>query len=167
MQLKDRAGFTLIEVLVVVLIISILSGVALSLLNSGGYRQKARDSQRVADLRKIQTSLELYFQDFRRYPSSTSFSDISTSLVSALVPNYISSLPVDPTYSAGTSQPCSDFGSSSFYYAYRTSASDDRYVLLARMETATASTSLCSSLSNWGSLGCASAPSVCYGVQNP
>ncbi len=166
MQLKNRDGFTLIEVLIVVLIISILSGVALSLLNSGGYRQKARDSQRVADLRKIQTALELYFQDNRRYPSSPSFTDSSSSL-SALVPNYISALPADPTYSAGSSQPCSDYNPTAFYYAYRTTASDDRYILLAHMETATASTSLCSSLSNWASLGCASAPSVCYGVQNP
>lgn len=62
-------GFTLIELLVVIAIIGILSSVVLASLNSA--RQKARDSRRIADLKQIQTALELYYDTYRAYPSTS------------------------------------------------------------------------------------------------
>ncbi|MBI3290674.1 prepilin-type N-terminal cleavage/methylation domain-containing protein [Candidatus Falkowbacteria bacterium] len=63
---KSGAGFTLIELLVVIAIIGLLTTLAVVALNSA--RQKARDAKRVADVKQIQTSLELYFNDATSYP---------------------------------------------------------------------------------------------------
>lgn len=54
-------GFTLIELLIVIAIIGILS--ALLMANFIGVRQRARDAQRKADLRQIQSALEIYRSD--------------------------------------------------------------------------------------------------------
>lgn len=59
--MNNKKGFTLIELLVVIAIIGLLSTLAVVALNSA--RQKSRDSKRVADIKQIQTALELYFAD--------------------------------------------------------------------------------------------------------
>jgi type II secretion system protein G len=67
--MKNKKGFTLIELLVVIAIIGLLSTLAVVALNSA--RQKSRDSKRVADIKQIQTALELYFADsVNGYPSN-------------------------------------------------------------------------------------------------
>ena len=65
---KER-GFTLIELLVVIAIIGILAAVVLVSLNSA--RQKSRDARRIADIRQIQTALELYYNDNSGYPAGS------------------------------------------------------------------------------------------------
>ncbi|MEA3449798.1 MAG: type II secretion system protein [Patescibacteria group bacterium] len=64
--MKNQKGFTLIELLVVIAIIGLLSTLAVVSLNNA--RQKARDAKRVADVRQIQTALELYFNEHNAYP---------------------------------------------------------------------------------------------------
>src|SRR3989338_8736347 len=54
-----RKGFTLIELLVVIGIIALLSTLAVVALNNA--RAKARDGKRVADVKQMQTALELYY----------------------------------------------------------------------------------------------------------
>ncbi|HNW55670.1 MAG TPA: type II secretion system protein [bacterium] len=53
-----RAGFTLIELLVVIAIIAMLSTLSVVSLNSA--RVRSRDTRRLADVRQIQTALEMY-----------------------------------------------------------------------------------------------------------
>ncbi len=65
-QKKLKSGFTLIELLVVIAIIGILSSVVLASLNSA--RMKARDTKRIADFRQIQTALELFYDQYGKYP---------------------------------------------------------------------------------------------------
>ncbi len=57
----------MVELLVVVAIIGLMAAVALVALNSA--RQKARDARRVADIRQVQTALEMYYSDANGYPS--------------------------------------------------------------------------------------------------
>jgi len=64
----NKKGFTLIELLVVIAIIGLLSTLAVVSLNNA--RSKARDAKRVSDIKQIQTSLELYFNDNNAYPVS-------------------------------------------------------------------------------------------------
>ena len=64
-----KKGFTLIELLVVIAIIGLLSTLAVVALNSA--REKARDAKRVADIKQVQTALELYFNDKSSYPTGT------------------------------------------------------------------------------------------------
>src|SRR5688572_28981784 len=64
---SHKKGFTLIELLVVIAIIGLLSTLAVVALNSA--RQKSRDTKRVADVKQIQTALELYYADEDGYPA--------------------------------------------------------------------------------------------------
>ncbi|MCL4353497.1 prepilin-type N-terminal cleavage/methylation domain-containing protein [Patescibacteria group bacterium] len=63
-----KNGFTLIELLIVVAIISILA--ALLMANFIAVRQRARDAQRKADLRQMQSAAEMYRSDYGSYPTA-------------------------------------------------------------------------------------------------
>lgn len=64
----NKKGFTIIEIMVVVTIIGILSTISVVALNQ--IRKNSRDSKRISDLERIQTSLEFYFMDNYDYPNT-------------------------------------------------------------------------------------------------
>jgi prepilin-type N-terminal cleavage/methylation domain-containing protein len=71
---SNRSGFTLVELLMVIAIISLLSSVIFSAVNEA--RAKARDATRISDLAQIRRALELYYDEWGKYPiptNSTSF----------------------------------------------------------------------------------------------
>ena len=94
---KIKPAFTLIELLVVIAIIGILSTLAVVSLTNA--RQSARDTKRLADVKQIQTALELYYNDTGSYPSSITDS-IATSGIT-----YMQTYPTAPTPADGD---CSD-----------------------------------------------------------
>jgi type II secretion system protein G len=63
-----QAAFTLLELLVVIAILALLTG--LGLRTFGTVQQKSRDSRRKQDLQNISKALEIYFNDFKRYPAT-------------------------------------------------------------------------------------------------
>lgn len=65
---KNKRGFTLIELLVVIAIIGLLASIVAVAVNSA--RKKARDVKRKADIKTIQTALEVYYDDNNSYPNS-------------------------------------------------------------------------------------------------
>ncbi len=146
-------GFTLVELLIVVMLISILAGLLVAVINPQGIQQKARDSQRKADLKKIQAALELYFADNRTYPDQAGGVN-ATSL--PLNPDYMNKTPSDPK--AGV-------------YTYRSASTGGTYVLYATLEvplnTAT-DPGWCNSLNNKSTVPVAVRTlDTCYGVENP
>lgn len=64
----SKRGFTLIELLVTIAIIGILSSVILVSLSSA--QIKSRDAKRIAEVRQIQSALEMYYTSYGRYPVS-------------------------------------------------------------------------------------------------
>jgi len=170
--MKNNKAFTLIEIMISIAIISILSGLLLSVINIKGIKAKTRDSQRISDLEKVRTALELYFTDYRAYPvgSGSGWYGVS-SLNSALVNGgYINGLPSDPVNST-LGAPC-DASDTAYGYLYKSDATGTKYVLTSRMETmASADDSLCPNINNCkgGAIsGCnCSLQTKCYGVENP
>lgn len=121
--MKKQKGFTLIELLVVIAIIGLLSTLAVVSLNNA--RQKSRDAKRVADIKQIQTALELYFNDHQGYPASvTSGSNISTTATSVTSTGitYMALVPTNPGPGGST-------------YTY--SGSSNTYTLTYTLEAAT------------------------------
>jgi len=67
MRKLNSKGFTIIELLVVIVIIGIL--VALALPNLFSAQQRGRDTERKNDLKNISQRLETYYNDEQSYPA--------------------------------------------------------------------------------------------------
>ena len=64
-KVKKQAGFTLIELMVVISIIGVLTGIVLVSMNDT--RALARDARRKSDLGQIATAIELYYLNHNSY----------------------------------------------------------------------------------------------------
>ena len=88
-MINNKKGFTIIELLVVIAIIGLLATLAVVSLRSA--QVKARDTKRVADMKQIQTAVELYYSDEACYPSPTNWDDFTSD-----ISEYMSNVPDDP-----------------------------------------------------------------------
>ncbi len=68
-SLKKRAqqGFTIVELLIVIVVIGILAALVITTYN--GIQQKGRNTERTTDLKAIQGQLEAYYASNGRYPT--------------------------------------------------------------------------------------------------
>jgi prepilin-type N-terminal cleavage/methylation domain-containing protein len=66
LRANSQAGFTLLEILVVMIIIGVLVGLGLSSFRTS--QIKSKDAKRIADLDQIANALETYFNDKGYYP---------------------------------------------------------------------------------------------------
>lgn len=62
-------GFTLMELLIVIVILGILTTIVASSFRSS--QEKARDSRRKSDIEALAKAIEVYYNDHNRYPGST------------------------------------------------------------------------------------------------
>lgn len=135
--IKTRSGFTLIELLVVVSIVAILASVAS--INALASNQKSRDAKRQADLRTLQTAIELYKQKNGQYPvgctpanaasaqgwsgqlgTNYACAGNSTQYIVGLAPEFIPVLPMDKKLNGANSG-----------YVYTTNAAGTVYKIMA------------------------------------
>lgn len=108
---KKRHGFTIVELLIVIVVIGILA--AISIVAYTDVQKRSRDSVRMQDVASIRKALEVYRADHGRYPNSTANPGLNgwevsmdTSFMQSLR-EYMPNSPRDPANSAATS-----------YYAY-------------------------------------------------
>lgn len=65
---KKQPGFTIVELLIVIVVIAILAAVTIVAFN--GLQQRSRDSRRASDIAAITKALELYHTDNGMFPLS-------------------------------------------------------------------------------------------------
>jgi prepilin-type N-terminal cleavage/methylation domain-containing protein len=119
MNNKNKKGFTLIELLVVIAIIGLLSTLSVVALNNA--RARARDARRVADIKQIQTALELYFNSANSYPST---------LAGTTTIQHNGIVFMDPIPEAPTPSDCTDsVGTNTYVYTGDTDEYSIRYCL--------------------------------------
>jgi len=92
-------GFTLIELLVVIAIIGILATLAVVALQQA--RQNARDSKRMADMKQVQTAMELFFNENGRYPTTEEWNS-GTIVSSTSQETFMYSIPTAPSPADGS-----------------------------------------------------------------
>ncbi|MFZ2310023.1 MAG: prepilin-type N-terminal cleavage/methylation domain-containing protein [Patescibacteria group bacterium] len=122
---KNQQGFTLIELLVVVAIIGLLATLSIVALNNA--RARARDARRVADVKQIQTALELYYNDYGIYPATV---PTSGTVISSGTTVYMSQVPTPP-------QPADGSCAAATVYTYTVQDSNRSYSLTYCLGTAT------------------------------
>lgn len=131
---NHQHGFTLIELLVVIAIVGLLSTLAVVALNNA--RKKSRDTKRKADLKQLETALELNYDKHGAYTqienmcSDTSYGglggcgaaggtgdwDANSDLRDLITDGFMASLPKDP------------INNSTYYYSYEPwNAGEDGY----------------------------------------
>lgn len=124
--MKTR-GFTIVELLVVIVVIAILA--AVSVVAYTGIQERARFSVMQSDLRTINNAIQLYYADNGKYPvaSSSASANVTgrTLNIPGLVPDYLNSMPSMPNDGRGG------------YYAYIWSGSGAEYKLV-RLATSAA-----------------------------
>jgi uncharacterized protein (TIGR02145 family)/uncharacterized repeat protein (TIGR02543 family)/prepilin-type N-terminal cleavage/methylation domain-containing protein len=113
--LNKKSGFTLLEILLVVGIISILAGIVIVAINPSKQLATVRNTERKSDIKQISNALDQYYIDHNHYPntvlgslteicdtgslSTTTGSEIDClDLIdlSVLVPTYLTAIPTDP-----------------------------------------------------------------------
>ena len=90
---SSTTGFTLVELLVVIMILGVLATFVLVILNPITQIQKSQDAQRQHDLKQLQIALDSYYNDNNNYPPQP--------LLALIADKNIQAIPNDPVVSSG------------------------------------------------------------------
>lgn len=167
---KSRSGFTLVELLIVIVVIGILAAITLVAYN--GVQGRARDAAREQALQEIEGGLAMYYAENGQYPQSggsttinsgwSTTADASWSTLATALQPYISNLPSDPIATPGAN--IVTVATSGYDFAYFSNSAgtycnagpNQMYLLVYRLETSApphASGDSCSSGTGLGPYG--------------
>lgn len=163
-----NTGFTIIELITAIGVLALLSSVVMAVINPLEQFRKTQDTRRKSDLAQVQRILEIYYNDFGRYPArtttGTSLNRICKDLMCAEYVNwgqswspYMDVLPLEPNGSKN--------------YAYWTDSTGQQYAIYASLDRGGKDPQACTGANNI----CTNLPSgvtcgggVCnYGVTSP
>ncbi len=116
-KISLKKGFTLIEVLLVIVIIAILAGIVIIAVNPGRQISQTNNAQRSNDVRAILDAVHQFGVDNRgTLPAGiTAAATVVGSgagqidICSDLVPTYIAAMPFDPTAAAAAYTDCATY----------------------------------------------------------
>ena len=133
--LRKQPGFTIVELLIVIVVIAILA--AISLVAYTGVQQRARDSQRLSDIKQISKALQLWSAD-----TSKTFEELNVGFVNMPATGWFTS-----AYNGGVSVKTAliqsgyltdaikdPLGGRDYMLTRCTTATDNRRVVMARLE---------------------------------
>jgi prepilin-type N-terminal cleavage/methylation domain-containing protein len=140
LKIQISKGFTLLELLVVLAMMGILAAIVVTYAQESG--QQGRDAKRQADVRALQSAIELYKNKYGRYPAGCRGADVwsgqegtayacaggSTQYIVGLAPEFIPVLPQEKKLNGTNSG-----------YTYITNANGTVYKVMA-MNTVEAET---------------------------
>lgn len=145
-SLKNKKGFTIVELLIVIVVIGILA--TLVIVTFTGIQQKGRNTQRQTDIKALNGYVEAFYADFGFYPTGADMQseDFREEYMKGLDPEAL----LDPKQTSGTIS-ATAVGEDVFQYSYvaagtscatTASATDgnpadtgcDSYTLTANME---------------------------------
>lgn len=154
----NRSGFTIIELLIVIVVIGILA--AITIIAYNGVQIRARDATRKADIAAIQKYVELYIADNGTPPDTVSACWAARSLLTSGCEAFNSLRDISKYVQSGK-LPIDPLNTSEYNYQYRkgalnnngvatyTGATSKNYVIVTRMEGDTSSFSFSSGTYNY------------------
>lgn len=123
--MKQRLGFTIVEIIIVITVIAILA--TIGTVSYSSMQVRARDNERVADIDTMAASLESYYERFGKYPDQATITG-STFIATEL----------RVTESALTSPGAGSVSAPIFSYIWGASANTAQYGYIAYRDTGTA-----------------------------
>lgn len=116
-----RTGFTIVELLIVIVVIAILA--AISVVAYNGIQNRTLISRSLTDLQAVNKAIQLYHSQYGTYPTTAgtirNSNDNPTDYVPSLVPDVVASIPVSYVGTTGNTGA----------YLYRSNGTD--YKLIA------------------------------------
>ena len=113
LKYKSQKGFTIVELLIVIVVIGILAALVLNTFS--GVQKRARDTQRQTDVNSIATQLEVYYNDNSGYPL---LADVTTTNLKGLDAGALTAPNQTTSSLTNTATPTKD------QYGYQTFAAD-------------------------------------------
>lgn len=118
---RKQAGFTIVELLIVIVVIGILAAITIVAYN--GIQDRARYAAYRSDIESMNKAISLYYIDNGTYPATggcvTNIATGAGDFIPGLVPKYLPKIPPVPNWSNGAN-----------YYAYCSSAGGVDYKVL-------------------------------------
>lgn len=116
-KLTNQKGFTLVEVLLVVVIIAILAAIVIVAINPARQIAQSNNTQRSTEVKAVLDAVHEYAVD-NRGTLPTGITSIPTvvgsgagqiNICSVLVPTYVAAMPFDPTATGAHYTSCTDY----------------------------------------------------------
>jgi prepilin-type N-terminal cleavage/methylation domain-containing protein len=146
--LKNKRGFTLVELLVVIGILGVLAVSLLVALNPAEAQRKSRDTKRLKDIANIQTAIEQYINDGGSIPTAWSSGDginssgaegkdsepcTSDNWLGIDVCPYLKNVPVDPNN--GITRACAGGSACKLQYSLKYKTKTGSYTISVPLES--------------------------------